>query len=847
MARKHHLPFALLFTSAVALGQSPSIVGYEYWFDQNDAARTYVAVDPAQVVDLNNVPLNMAALLPGQHIAHLRLKDRIGNTARWSSVVSRSLVKGLPGPWQITAVRYWIGQPANDQDPVIRYKYFDAPQTDINYQGVLDLCGYATGNQTLKLQLRDNHGQWSSVVARSVNVAAAGPPGIPTIEASTSSFCPGEVVTFTAVPSTGGTAASWAWSIPVGSGWSLSGPGNGPSIQVVVGNTGGNITVVSNNACGTSPTSAPFTVAIGQAPVISVSDGQPTEVCPDASGLSYAVVPSTDGWTYQWSGPAGWNFSGNGASVTASTGGSPQAGTITVTATNTCGQTSAPVSIPVSIVPPPDMAGPISGPDELCVGSTGTFTVAPIANAASYEWIGAVGTGNTATATADSSGVLVIIVQGFNACGIPGVGSEPFLVNMLPAPGPVTITGSDSACAGSDVQYTATVSQGSGATFDWEWPNGFTNIVESGETLSASIDPGAVSGAVQVTVDFPVCGPIQETLPVTVLHVPDISGSTLQGDGILCAGSSGNFWVLPPVAGAPMYLWATSTDTITSGYNVTLGTGPSDDVVSVSAFNSCGHSDTLHYVVWVETPPQQPVIEGLTELCNADSTVLSVQLQPGETCVWNDGTDTYTVNPISVTTPGTWTATVSMSNACPPASASTQVVFEHLAIDSIAGPTNIADGGPYTYTVVPALDPAITCVWDIPSFASGTSSSGTIELTFAEAGTAMLCVTADGNVCPDTTACTPVIASTVMVAELEHAARWSVYPVPAHGSITIDTGDPSGAGHGVWLEDALGRPVLHARLNGQRTTINVSRLAAGTYSLRRDGRQGVVSRIVVSH
>ncbi|MBK6829395.1 MAG: hypothetical protein IPG92_00995 [Flavobacteriales bacterium] len=160
----------VLLLTATLHAQSPNIVGYEYWFDQNDATRTYVPVVPASTnVDVQNAQLNTTGLALGQHVVRLRWKDQpAAAEARWSSVVTRGLSVGQPGQWQIIAVRYWIGTPVNDADPIIRTKFFDTPQTELEYNGLLELCGYPTGSQTLKFQLLDNHDQWSSVVSRPV-------------------------------------------------------------------------------------------------------------------------------------------------------------------------------------------------------------------------------------------------------------------------------------------------------------------------------------------------------------------------------------------------------------------------------------------------------------------------------------------------------------------------------------------------------------------------------------------------------------------------------------------------------------------------------------------------------
>lgn len=331
-----------------AQGQNPAIVGYEYWFDQNDADRTYVAVTPSQIVNLSDVPLNTAALQPGPHIAHLRLKDNQSNTVRWSTVVSRGLVKGLPGPWEITAVRYWIGSPVNDQDPVVRYRYFDTAQTDISYDGVLDLCGYSTGVQTLKLQLRDNHGQWSSVVTRTVSVQPAGTLGTPVITASVPSFCPGDMVVFTATPPTGpdyATPSGYTWSVPSGNGWSHT-PSTGNTITVVVGNTGGTVQVHSNNYCGSS-TAASFAANIPAVPA------QPTAIGPTAACAGSEVVfavASQQGITYEWMVNGGQAVLDDATYSTILS----DAATITVTPVNICGVSGPPQTATITVAQPAD-------------------------------------------------------------------------------------------------------------------------------------------------------------------------------------------------------------------------------------------------------------------------------------------------------------------------------------------------------------------------------------------------------------------------------------------------------------------------------------------------------------
>lgn len=232
-------------------GQTPNIVAFEYWFDQNDAERTYVPVPPGATVNFTNAQLNTTGLSLGQHQACMRWKDQPAmGQARWSSVVCRALNVGLPGPWEIIAVRYWVGNPTNDADPAIRYLYFDTLQTQVDFNGMLELCGYPTGQQWLRLQLLDNHGQWSSVVTSPMNIIATSNMAITSITASVPQLCNGDTVLFTAQPVIAPDHAlptHFVWTFP--SDWEVQ-PSDSVTVEVIVGDSLGEIAVRGSNYCG---------------------------------------------------------------------------------------------------------------------------------------------------------------------------------------------------------------------------------------------------------------------------------------------------------------------------------------------------------------------------------------------------------------------------------------------------------------------------------------------------------------------------------------------------------------------------------------------------------------------
>lgn len=330
----------------------PNIVGYEYWFDQNDAARTYVPVAPGAAVTLANAQLNTTGLSLGQHQACLRWKDQPAmGQARWSSVVCRTLHVGQPGPWEITALRYWVGNPTSDADPLIRYEYFDTPQTVLTYNGQPDLCGYPIGSQTLKFQLRDNHGQWSSVVTRPVTINAAGTLGMPTITASATTFCPGQVVTFTATPQTGpgfATPTGYSWQVPTCCGWSAL-PSDSSSIVVTVGSVSGAVGANATNACGSGPLGS-MAVTLHDAPDQVPFINGPLQACIGSDAV-YST-PAVPGVSYIWSITGGWEDDEQpGASMSTVIGAANA--TISVIAQNSCGVQAPPRIESITVTAPP--------------------------------------------------------------------------------------------------------------------------------------------------------------------------------------------------------------------------------------------------------------------------------------------------------------------------------------------------------------------------------------------------------------------------------------------------------------------------------------------------------------
>lgn len=382
MKRTIHLLLGLALATTL---HAQTIRGYEYWFDQNDAARTFVPAIGASI-NLPNETLSNTGLSTGPHEIHIRLKDGAAGQTRWSSVTTRHFNNGPGGPHQIVAVRYWL---SNDLQPVLntdlRYKYFTVPVQYLNITNDLDLCGYGPpgANLPLKLQLLDSHGQWSSVMVKLVSIASAGAPNAVQSITPSGPLCPGTNVTFTAnhtVVAPNGTPTSFTWTVP--SGYTIvSGQGT-QAVEVTIGNTPGNMAVSASNYCGDVSASFPVTPIL---PAVLTNVSGPAIVCEGGAGATYNTQIYSG--TYQWTTPAGWSFSppnptGNTATALANAG--AQSGVIAVLVTNICGVNSNTVTVPVT-VDGDALITSISGNSSS--GQNGTVTISAVApNATSFSW-----------------------------------------------------------------------------------------------------------------------------------------------------------------------------------------------------------------------------------------------------------------------------------------------------------------------------------------------------------------------------------------------------------------------------------------------------------------------------
>ncbi|MBN9292794.1 MAG: gliding motility-associated C-terminal domain-containing protein [Flavobacteriia bacterium] len=246
--------------------------------------------------------------------------------------------------------------------------------------------------------------------SRTINITTDIPPTTPvTITGPTQIACTGTQHTYTAnnIPN---TIYTWTYS---GNGTITGNGTNEITLDIV---TGGTLTVTTSNSCGSGSTNS-IQITIGQS-TFTLQPIQGNTLLPCGGGTESYSVNALSDVTYNWSYSGNGTITGNGTNsitLNATTG-----GTLTVTATNSCGTVNT-VSTQITIDQSTVSLQPIQGNTLIpCGGATGNYSVNSLPDVTynwSYSGVGTItGNGtNSITLNATSGGVLTVTAQ--NNCG----------------------------------------------------------------------------------------------------------------------------------------------------------------------------------------------------------------------------------------------------------------------------------------------------------------------------------------------------------------------------------------------------------------------------------------------
>jgi gliding motility-associated-like protein len=518
--------------------------------------------------------------------------------------------------------------------------------------------------------------------------------------------CVGDTATYTTIMDP--EALNYIWNVPPEA--SILDGGNGSIFITVVWNTSPSfdLCVAAQNVCGLGGNSC-ISVTVNNVPVLSSISGLDI-VCEDAI-VTYCVTPDPSATSYTWTVPFGATIvSGQGTECIEVQFSNTFGGNICVTAENACG-TSAFSCMPTTVIQL--VSDPIIiGPDEICVGDSGTYTMSDSPESTATTWTippnGTVIDGGDGfefvTILWTSAGTEQVCVTTSNQCSV----STPACmeVTAIDDPGITFVSGPTVVCEAAVETYCIDSLPGL-QNIVWTVPPGAT-IVSGQGTACVVIDWGATFGGLVCAGANTVCGSdINDCLPVTILPVPtpiEITGPTINcvGTQVTYTLEGSDFasdvnWILPACA---TVIAGQGTEMITIEWtSECIG----EDICAVAS-NSCGAAPPVCLNI---TAADQPTPQagsddtecGFTYSLNATPSILGGfwEVVDGPGLALIDDIN----NPLSsvlVNTLGTYTfAWIEDNNGCAD-TAQVAITFEEpLSIDNPA--TEDCDLTTETYTV----------------------------------------------------------------------------------------------------------------------------------------------------
>jgi hypothetical protein len=450
----------------------------------------------------------------------------------------------------------------------------------------------------------------------SVTINAIAAPVAPSITAGgPTSFCSGGSVQLSISPQTG---MSYQWrrgTTNVGT--------NSPTFAASVA---GNYSVRVSNACGLVTSLDTVVVTItGSAPTApTITAGGATTFCTGDSVL--LSIPAQTGAAYQWS-RGGVNVGSNSNTFVAN-----QAGTYTVTITNSCGSANAVNSIAVTVNAPPTVPTiTAGGPTTFCTGGSVQLSV-PAQAGVAYQWrqgSANIGTNNN-TFTATTAGVYSIRLT--NSCGV-AFSTDSVTVTIsgtLPAAPTISSTGALTFCAGDSVLLSVPVVTG----VSYQWRQGTTPVGSNSNQFYAK-----QSGSYTVMLNN-ICGNVTSTnaVAVNVNNLPTTPTIQAGGATTFCPGQS---VILSAPSGFSSYIWSNGQ----TNNSITVSTSGMFTVRVVNA-SGCTSAVSAPVTTTLASPPAAPLVVSAPTICSGQSATAQVS---------GSGTITWFANPSGGLSIGTGT------------------------------------------------------------------------------------------------------------------------------------------------------------------------------------------------
>ncbi|MDQ3051534.1 MAG: M12 family metallo-peptidase [Bacteroidota bacterium] len=641
-----------------------------------------------------------------------------------------------------------------------------------------------------------------------------------------------------------------------------------------------------NNGFGSQPTNVMLS-NINTASCLSACSGCPTPSQPGSitgttsycgtSTQTYSVTAVSGATSYTWTQPSGWSGSSTTNSITVTT--SATGGTISVTANNSCGSSSA-RTLTITGNSTPSQPGNLTGSTSVCQSASQTYSISAVNGATSYNWTLPSGwsgssSSNSITATPGASGGTVSVAA-VNSCGASTVRSITVSVNAIPVQ-PGSISGTSNVCAATS--YTYSVSSVAGATsYTWTLPSGW---IGSSVSNSITVTSGSAGGNITVKANNSCGSGTVRSFVVSMAAAPAQPGAVSSPGGItkVCPGDVKTYSI-SAVSGATSYTWTPPNgSTITNGQGTTTVTVnynsgfTASDSIKVVSTNGCAVSAVRFRKITRNTPVKPGVITGsVNNVCNGTNVPYSVSNVTGMNYNWTFSTGSASVsggqgtsNITASFTPNFLTGIINVtaSNGCGISAARTlsvsAVPAQPSPLSGTTTPCASQSGVPYSTTPVAG---AISYTWTVPSGArinDGTVTSTSATLTTTATAVTVNFSTAAGYVSVKATnACgtginrslTTTFNCRLAASDVSQPLILSVYPNPASDEIRVQFESAAVSVQQIKIIDPSGKIYLvqdgKSNVGINEVAIDIRQLSPGIYFLEVvNGNDKNVSKISV--
>ncbi|HLP19652.1 MAG TPA: gliding motility-associated C-terminal domain-containing protein [Chitinophagales bacterium] len=620
------------------------------------------------------------------------------------------------------------------------------------------------------------------------------------------------VVTTTTLTANGGTSYNW---------------GGGVTTAANTVNAANNytVTVTGNNGC-----TATATASVNQdlaPPTAAITPTSATLTCSTPS----TTLTASGGATYNW---------GSGITTAINTVTVPNNYTVTVTGANGC------TAIAAAVVNQ-DINAPVASisPASYTLNCTNTSVTLTASGGASFAWSGG---GTASTKTVSSPGTYVVTATDPNGC--TSISSAVITQDITPPVAAISPASATLNCSNTSASLTAS----GGVSYDWgsgittaantvNSPNTYTVTVTAANGCTATaasviaqsitVPTAAVSPAsatldcINTSTVLTASGGITYnwgggvttanktvTLPNTyTVTVTDVNGCTASASSVILQDITAPVAVISPAGAALNCVTSAVTLTASGGTTYDWGggiTSPTNTVgaastytVTVTGTNGC--SATAAAAVVQDFTPPAAAITASTNILTCSTLSIPLTATGGTGYDWGGGITTATN---TVTSPNTYSVTVTAANGCTAVSSTTitqditapvvSITPANATLTCIATTYNLTAAGGATYDWGQGIITAINSISTPNTYTVTATGSNGCTATAAATITQDI-TTPNVNIAPASTLTCAVLSSTLQASSttLNAAYDWgggivtSAKTVSTPGNYTVTVTDPA--------------------------------------------------------